>query len=84
MCKLRIIESTKKMIALSKTFKSVNFQDYFIRKINYDLERNKYDKFTSEELNEEVEKLERIILVQNLYTDLVKAERQIQIQKCGV
>lgn len=84
MCKLKIIESTKKMISLSKTFKSVNFQDYFIRKINYDLERNKYDKFTTEELNEEVEKLERIILVQNLYTDLVKAERQIQIQKCGV
>jgi len=71
------------MLLLTKSFKSKNYQDYFKRKITYDMQRNKYEKLSDDEIKEELHSLERIITVQNMYTDVVKFERGIQMQNCG-
>lgn len=78
-------EIVTKLLSISNQFKSKNLQDYFLRKITYDLNRNKYEKLSCEELNNEVEQLSRMVLIQNLYTDTIvsKEERVECLQKCG-
>lgn len=76
-------EIVTRLLSLSTQFKSKNLQDYFFRKITYDLNRNKYEKLSCEELNDEVERLSRMVLIQNLYTDVSKEERAECLLKCG-
>jgi hypothetical protein len=79
----KLKDFSKDFLSAAKTFKSPNLKDYFIRKINFDLERNKFANYSEEELNMELESIKRISLIQNMYIDVIKEERLIQITKCG-
>ena len=60
----QILISYKKFIKIAKLFKSYNYQEHALRKIRYDFVTKHYNQ---EIVNKELEKLNRIIMVQNLY-----------------
>lgn len=73
----------EELLSAVKLFKSPNLKDYFIRKVNFDLQRNKYLNYSEDDLKNEIESIKRICLIQNMYIDTAKEERLVQITKCG-
>ena len=64
MNKNQIILYYRKFIKLATQFKSYNYQDYALRKIRYDFQTK---QLNSEAISKNYEKLNRIVLLQNLY-----------------
>lgn len=57
---------TKRLLEIAREIRPYNIREFFIRKIEYDSTR-KYEKLSEEELKREIETLNRIKIVQNLY-----------------
>ncbi len=64
MNKNQILLHYRKFIKLSIQFKSYNYQDYALRKIRYDFQTKQSNP---EAISKNYEKLNRVVLLQNLY-----------------
>ena len=64
MNKNQILLYYRKYLKLATQFKSYNYQDYALRKIRFDFETKKSNL---EVISKNYEKLNRIVLIQNLY-----------------
>lgn len=61
------------IISLSKEIKSYNFQQFFIRKAEYDKKHLPPQKLSF--YTDRIEQMKRIVQVQNLYSDRIKLDK---------
>ena len=64
MNKKQVLIYYRKFIKLATQFKSYNYQDYALRKIRHDFQTKQYNQ---EAISKNYEKLNRVVLLQNLY-----------------
>ncbi len=59
-----LLNTYRKYIKIAKMFKSYNIQEHALRKIRYDFVTK---QFNQENVDKNLEKLNRMLIVQNLY-----------------
>lgn len=68
MNKNQILTSYKGLLKSAKTMKSYNFREYFLRKIRHDYRIKQ--SFNINEETQRLDELKRIIIVQNLFSNI--------------